>query len=663
MNNPTPLRWGVIGPGTIARKFATGLAETKTGTLHSAASRNIERAEAFMKEFGGGKAYGDYQSLLDDPEVDVVYIATPHPMHVEWVIKAAKAGKHILCEKPVTLNHGDAMAMIDAVEVAGVFFMEAFMYRCHPQTAKIIELIRTSTIGEVRHIQASFGFDGGENHKGRLQANALGGGGILDVGCYPVSMLRLIAGVAQGKAFLNPIQLKAIGHLDETTGVDTWTSAILKFEGNITGVANASIRLAADNNLVIRGSEGKITVAEPWHCRGKITLERNGEEPKDFKADTTRPIYCYEIDAVAKYLAEGQAPSPAMSWEDTLGNMQALDLWRAELGFVYEQEKPDGTLPVAHGGALGKRGDSIPTGILAGLDKPVSRLVMGCDNQPNLPHATAIFDDYFERGGNTFDNGTIYRKWRASPSLIGQWMKHRGVREECVLLDKGAHSPWCWPGPMREEMNNALEAHQTDYIDIYMMHRDNTEVPVGEFVDAINGMIEAGMIRIYGFSNWSLERLIEAIEYAEKHGLVKPVCLSNQFSLAEMVNPLWSGCISSSTPKFKQWLAENNFALMPWSSQAHGFFTDRSDPKKREIPNMVHGFYSDDNFRRKERAVKLAADKGVLPLNIALAYVLSQPFPTFPLIGPRTVRETRTSLPGIELKLTPEEIAWLNLET
>lgn len=662
MNNPTPLRWGVIGPGTIARKFAEGLADTETGILHSAASRDIKRAETFLNEFGGGKAYGDYQSLLDDTEVDAVYIATPHPFHAEWAIKAAKAGKHILCEKPVTLNHGEAMAVIDAAEVAGVFFMEAFMYRCHPQTAKLAQLVKDGVIGKILHIEASFGFDGGSRPESRHQANALGGGGILDVGCYPISMLRLIAGAANGKPFIEPQQLKGCGHLDEETGVDTWASAVLKFEGDIIGVASTGLRVGFDNTIVIRGSEGKIKVTSPWFCNGQIIVEKKGEEPEILEADNSRQLYSYEIDAVANHHSEQQAPSPAMSWDDTMGNMRALDLWRAELDFAYDQEKSDGSLPVVHGGPLGKRGDSIPTGSIPGLEKPVARLVMGCDNQRILPFGAAMFDDYFERGGNVFDNGTCYRAWSLQPSIIGQWMKHRGIREECVLLDKGAHTPWCWPGSMRQEMQNALTAHQTDYIDIYMMHRDNPQVPVGEFIDVITGMVEEGMIRVYGFSNWSQERLVEAITYAEKNGLAKPVCLSNQFSLAEMVNPLWAGCISSSTPEYRKWLTENNFALMPWSSQAHGFFTDRSAPEKRDIHLMVHGFYSDENFERKKRAEKLAADKGVLPLNIALAYVLSQPFPTFPLIGPRSVRETRTSLPGIDIKLTAEELAWLNLE-
>jgi aryl-alcohol dehydrogenase-like predicted oxidoreductase len=173
----------------------------------------------------------------------------------------------------------------------------------------------------------------------------------------------------------------------------------------------------------------------------------------------------------------------------------------------------------------------------------------------------------------------------------------------------------------------------------------------------------AGRMRAFGGSNWSLARLQEARAYAEKKGLQPPTCVSNNFSLARMVSPVWTGCVSATDPAFKQWLAETQTSLLAWSSQSRGFFTDRAHPDKREDEELVRCWYSDDNFERRARAVELAGQKNVQPIHIALAYVLNQPFSTFALIGPRLISETASTCQGLPLTLTPEELRWLNLES
>ncbi|MDH7571262.1 MAG: Gfo/Idh/MocA family oxidoreductase, partial [Armatimonadota bacterium] len=155
------LKWGILSTGRIAGVFAKGLAASTTGELVAVGSRNQASADRFGEEFGLSRCYGSYEALLADPEVEAVYIAVPHPFHAEWAIKAADAGKHILCEKPLTLNYPEAMAVVEAAVRNDVFLMEAFMYRCTPQTAKLVELIREKAIGEVRLIQANFAFHGG----------------------------------------------------------------------------------------------------------------------------------------------------------------------------------------------------------------------------------------------------------------------------------------------------------------------------------------------------------------------------------------------------------------------------------------------------------------------------------------------------------------------
>jgi predicted dehydrogenase len=335
------ISWGILATGRIAGVFAKNLPQSKTGKLAAVGSRSQISADRFGSEFAVPRCHGSYEALLADPTVQAVYIATPHPMHAEWCIKAAQAGKHILCEKPLTLNHAEALTVIDAVRRRDVFLLEAFMYRCHPQTLRLVELIREKAIGEVRIIQASFGFHREFNPNQRLFSNELGGGGILDVGCYPVSMSRLIAGVAIGQPFAEPIAVNGCGHL-ATTGVDLWAVASMKFPGNILAALATSTQVQQDNALRIFGSEGNIFVASPWGPsreggKATILLERKGESPREIVIDAPQPIYAVEADHVAAHIENRQ--SPAMNWEDTLGNMKALDRWRAAIGVVYQSEK------------------------------------------------------------------------------------------------------------------------------------------------------------------------------------------------------------------------------------------------------------------------------------------------------------------------------------
>jgi len=659
------LRWGILGAGNIAKAFAKGLAGSQTGQLVAVGSRSQEKADKFGAEFGVKRCHGSYEALLADKDVQAVYIATPHPMHAEWAIKAAEAGKHILCEKPIGINHAEAMIMVEAAQRNDVFLMEAFMYRCHPQTAKLVELLKARTIGEVRMIRATFGFNAGYDPESRLFKNALGGGGILDVGCYATSMSRLVAGVAMGKDFADPVEVKGCGHLVPETGVDGWTAATLKFPGEIVAQVATSIQLSLDSEVLIFGSEGTIRVPDPWiPARDGGTVKifvSKGGKTEEIAVETKVPLYGIEADTVAAHVAKRQAPSPAMSWCDTLGNMKTLDAWREAAGVVYETEKFEAcaawhqTRPIAV-----RKDNRMKYGKIAGVAKQVSRLVMGVDNITAMPHIFAVFDDFYERGGNTFDTAYIYGDGRCE-TAIGQWVKKRGVREEVVILDKGAHTPYCTPEHLTSQLKESLERLQSDYMDIYMMHRDNLAVPVGEFVEVLNEHLRASRMRAFGGSNWTLERVEAFNAYAKKKGLKGFAAVSNNFSLARMVEPPWDGCMASSTPEFKAWHTRAQMPLMPWSSQAHGFFT-RASKEDRSEAELVRCWYADDNFQRLERARQTAKKRGVLPIQIALAYVLGQPFPTFPLIGPRSLAETRTSFGALDIDLGPEDRAWLNLE-
>lgn len=335
------LSWGILSTGRIAGIFAKQLSQSKTGKLAAVGSRSQPNADKFAAEFKVPRSHASYDALLADPNVQAVYIAPPHPLHAKWCIKAAEAGKHILCEKPLTLNYADAITVVQAAREHDVFLMEAFMYRCHPQTAKLAKLIQEKTIGEVRVIQATFGFHRDFNPETRLFKNALGGGGILDVGCYPVSMSRLIAGVATGQAFADPIEVKGCAHF-VPTGVDSWAVASLKFPGDILAELSTGVEVQQENALRIFGSNGNIFVPAPWAqirdaATTKIFVERKGEQRQEITVESPPAAYAIEADHVAAHIEKRQ--SPAMSWDDSLGNMKTLDRWRESIGLVYESEK------------------------------------------------------------------------------------------------------------------------------------------------------------------------------------------------------------------------------------------------------------------------------------------------------------------------------------
>ncbi|MCG3179330.1 MAG: Inositol 2-dehydrogenase/D-chiro-inositol 3-dehydrogenase [Phycisphaerae bacterium] len=668
------LAWGILGPGRIAGNFARGVAHSRTGTLLAVGSRAKERADKFADEHKIPRRYGSYEALLADPDVQAVYIATPHPQHPEWAIRAAEAGKHILCEKPMAINHSLAMAVLEAAHENDVFFMEGYMNLCHPQTARLLELVRSKAIGEVRMIRATFSFHAGFNPEGRLFSNAMGGGGILDVGGYTTSIAGLIAGAATGVDFAEPTLVAATGHLG-ATGVDEWTVASLKFPGEILAQVATGVSLTLENSVEVYGSEGVIRVPSPYVVSresgtSKIIIKLHKEaEPREELVETDQWLYGLEADTVAANIERRQAPAPAMSWAASLGNLRVQDAWRAAIGLAYDAEKPGNVQPAARrplASRASKAGlPAMKYSRIPGVKLEVSRLVMGVDNQQTMPHAAAMFDDFIERGGNAFDTAYIYRGG-VCETLLGGWIASRGIRDKVVVIDKGAHTPFCDPESLVRQFTESLERMKLDCVDVYMMHRDNPAVPVGEFVDAMVTLAGAGKMKVFGGSNWTMARLDEANAWAKAHGRPGMGVLSNNFSLARANDVPWKGCLSSAPADgwqaWRDWLRARQMPLLSWSSQARGFFTGRASPSDRSDAELVRCWYNDGNFQRLSRANELAGRRGVKAISIALAWVLAQKFPTFALIGPRLISETRSSCEGLTVELSEAETAWLNLE-
>ncbi len=665
---PNKIRWGLLATGRIARTFAAALSASEQNQLKAVGSRSAAGAQAFAQEFPqvADHCHASYAALLADPEVDAVYISTPHSKHAAWAIRALQAGKAVLCEKPLALNHAQCMAIVECARRRQVFLMEAFMYRLHPQMQQVQKLIDAGALGEVRHIEASFGYHAPFDPASRLFSNALAGGGIMDVGCYPLSFARAVAGS-------EPYNIAAHGHLGKT-GVDEWASALLKFNNGVSAQLATAVSAQLGNTATVFGSHGRIHLPKPWlpaDDAGAWSFELTQGADTQTIAGKNDSLYVIEADHVAELLQNGELESPTLTWQDSLHQALALDNWRREIGLAYTAEQP-----ATHSGPLlgAVRTDrpSMEHSHIQHLDKPVSKLVMGCDNQPSMSHASVMWDDFFEQGGNCFDTAYIYGGGTME-TLLGHWHQQRGLREDIVIVGKGAHTPDNFPGCITPQLDTSLERLQTDYVDVYFLHRDNLDIPVGEFVDALNDEVKRGRIRAFGGSNWTLERVAAANEYAQANGLQGFSAVSNNFSLALMREPIWPGTVASSTPEYIDFLTRSQMALLPWSSQARGFFTPWADQVIAEagsenlavttmqptIEELKRVWFSDKNFARRQRAQQLAERYDTDLINIALAYVLRQPFPTFALVGPRLLQETSSCIASLEIPLSAADITFL----
>ncbi len=300
------------------------------------------------------------------------------------------------------------------------------------------------------------------------------------------------------------------------------------------------------------------------------------------------------------------------------------------------------------------------TGHLGGLNKAVSRAVLGCDNVTNTDDGSALWDGFVAAGGTAFDTAHIYGGG-ACEAALGGWLRSQRS-DDLLVLVKGAHTPNCDPESIGKQLHESLDRLGLATAEVYIMHRDNPEVPVDEFVDVLDGLAGDGLINVFGGSNWGIDRFAAANAYARKAGKRAMSVLNNNLSLAHMVTPVWDGCISASDGASLAYLTETQTAHFSWSSQARGYFYGTDDATA--LPDGTRPeqcFDSPDNRERRRRAGQLGEELGVSAGQVAMAYVVNQPFPSFALIGPRTEAELASTLRGIALTLTPGQIAWLDL--
>ena len=658
------IKWGVIGPGSIATAFAHSIQDTNNSELISVFGRSKEKTIHFANSFNL-KPYDNLKDFISSDEIDAVYVATPHSDHFIYALEAIKNNKHILCEKPLTMNAHESMILLDLAQSSKVFLMEAYMYRTHPQTLNILNNLNVlKTSNKKILIKGSFGFKASVDKNHRLRNPALGGGAILDVGCYPLSMSKLIAGHLQGLPFAEPKGIEATGRIDET-GVDLQSSAHLVFSDTIDATINCAIDEELPNTLVISNGEISITATDPWHCgqsqngNSFITLANRSGLTKEIPFKDSLGLFAREIEHASKCILEKKIESNFITHSDTQSNMFWLDQWRQKIGIVCPKNSIEHS-PILKSHAFLNQIPKLESVAIPGVDKLGSRLAFGCDNQTSDVHAFTMFDNFYGSGGRIFDTAYIYNNGMGD-KYLGQWINSRNLEQEVIVLGKAAHTPECKPEFIRPQIIESLDRLQIKKLDIFCLHRDNPEVPVSEFIDALTEIKKEGLIDVIGASNWKLDRFSEARDYAIENQKEPFTVLSNNFSLAEMIEPVWPGCVGVNDA-YIAYLIKENIMLFPWSSQARGFFIKKKEVMSSEHfanPNLdeeMRVWHYEKNLKRREKCFELAAQKNVQPIQIALSYVLHKSSLIFPLVGPRTIFETNSSILASQLKLTDQEL-------
>ncbi|TDQ40335.1 aldo/keto reductase [Aureibacillus halotolerans] len=301
------------------------------------------------------------------------------------------------------------------------------------------------------------------------------------------------------------------------------------------------------------------------------------------------------------------------------------------------------------------------------VKNPVTQLIMGSDyfHPDRLDEVKGILQSYLDIGGNTIDTAFIYAGGE-SEKAIGLAVEQNGWRDRFNLWTKGAHpnqqGSTVTKHDIDEQLKISLDRLRTESVELYALHRDDTSVPVGAILEWLNEHVEAGRIGSFGGSNWTTARLQEANQYAEKNGLQGFSFSSPNLSLAKAKEPYWADCLSVDND-ILNWHNESKLPIFSWSSQARGFFTGRFTRDNFENEDLVRVFYNDENWERYDRAEALAKDKGLSTIQIALAYVLNQKFPTAAIIGPQNEAEMKSCGEGAGVSLSEEEIQWLNLDS
>ncbi len=324
----TPFRWGILGTGSIAHKFATGLSVLTDAKLIAVGSRTQESADKFADEFHAPKRHASYEALANDPEVEAIYIATPHPFHKDNTLLCLNAGKAVLVEKPFAINAAEAQQMISLSRQKKVFLMEAMWSRFLPAIVRARELIASGMIGEVRMLNADFGFRTSFNPKSRLFDLALGGGALLDVGIYPMSLAFMLFGT--------PKTVAAQAHFSET-GADDQNAILFSYDQGQLALLSSANRTNTAHEAIIYGTDGSIRIPDWWHGQ-KLILNVNDKPTETLDIPHLGNGYPHEAIEVAACVRAGKIESETMPLDESLAIIQTMDTIRSQWGLKYPSE-------------------------------------------------------------------------------------------------------------------------------------------------------------------------------------------------------------------------------------------------------------------------------------------------------------------------------------
>ncbi len=323
-------KWGIIGPGRIAHQFVDGLKVIDDAALYAVASSSLERAQAFARQYAGEKTYASYEALVNDPQVDAIYIATPHRFHFDNALLCLKAGKPVLCEKPLTVNAAEARQLIEVSRANHVFLMEALWTRYLPIYQQIRQWLDARAIGDLRLLVSTFGITVPKDQKDRWLNPELAGGTLLDMGVYPLAVSQWVMGQMPQSFSVQAY----LGH----TGVDELTAALLKYENGVISQFNSNFLTDGVNDFLIYGTTGHIRIHANYWAATQATLVA-GRPTETVSKPFRGSGFEYQIEEAMRCIRAGLLESPAMSHADTLANMQLMDNIRATIGLKYPFEK------------------------------------------------------------------------------------------------------------------------------------------------------------------------------------------------------------------------------------------------------------------------------------------------------------------------------------
>jgi predicted dehydrogenase len=325
MKNKT-INWGIIGLGNIAHKFAHDLQLVEGANVYGVASRSIDKAKKFGEQYQADRYYGSYKELTDDPNIDVVYIATPHVYHCELTLMALDAGKAVLCEKAFGMNTAEVEKMIAKAKEKKLFLMEALWTRFIPATEKMLALVNSGSIGELQTVRADFGFKADFDPDKRLFNKELGGGSLLDIGIYPIFLSLLTLGV--------PKEITARATMS-TTAIDSSCMMLFKYANDQTAILDSNINIATPVEGWLHGAKGSLKMHNPFHHTKEISFYKDHNLIENFTLDYIGNGYYHEILEVMQCLRKGKTESEKMPLSFSLELIELLDNVRNEIGLTY----------------------------------------------------------------------------------------------------------------------------------------------------------------------------------------------------------------------------------------------------------------------------------------------------------------------------------------